>query len=64
MGMRYLKNVTILALEPDKCVGCGLCLRVCSQAVLVMEDGKAAIADRYAYMECGACANHGPKGAI
>ncbi len=64
MALRYLKNVTTLSLEPSKCVGCGLCLMVCPQAVLAMRDGKAAIADRDACMECGACANNCPSGAI
>lgn len=64
MALRYLKNVTTLNLEADKCVGCGLCLMVCPQAVLVMEGGRAAIADRDACMECGACANNCPSGAL
>lgn len=64
MGLRYLRNVTTLSLEAARCVGCGLCLMVCPQAVLALEGGKAAIADRDACMECGACANNCPAGAI
>jgi ferredoxin len=64
MAMRYLKNVTTLYLEPARCVGCGLCLTVCPQAVLALEAGKARIVDRDACMECGACANNCPSAAI
>ena len=58
--MRYLKNVTTLMYNPDKCTGCGLCLEVCPQGVFVW-NGKPAkirairITDRDACMECGAC---------
>lgn len=64
MALRYLKDVATLGLDVDRCVGCGLCLMVCPQAVLAMVDGKAAIADRDACMECGACANNCPTSAI
>ncbi|MFH1035443.1 MAG: mercury methylation ferredoxin HgcB [Pseudomonadota bacterium] len=64
MALRYLKNVTTLRLDAARCVGCGLCVTVCPQAVLALEDGKAAIQDRDACMECGACANNCPSAAI
>ena len=64
MGLRYLRDVVTLRLERDKCVGCGLCLEVCPQGVLALEDGKAVLLDRDACMECGACANNCPSGAL
>jgi NAD-dependent dihydropyrimidine dehydrogenase PreA subunit len=64
MGLRYLKNVTTLRLDPAQCVGCGLCVTVCPQAVLALEGGKAVIVDRDACMECGACAHNCPSAAL
>ena len=60
----YLKNVTTLSLNKDLCVGCGMCAIVCPQAVMVLENGKAAVSDRDACMECGACAQNCPAGAV
>lgn len=60
----YLAGVATLQLEPDKCVGCGLCLEVCPQAVLRLQDSKAIIAELDACMECGACMTNCPTGAL
>lgn len=62
--MRYLEDVVTLQLDPGKCNGCRMCTRVCPQEVFAMENRKAAIADRDACMECGACAMNCPEGAI
>lgn len=60
----YLKDVVTLELDQEKCVGCGMCLVVCPQAVLGMNDGHARIERRDACMECGACAQNCPTEAI
>lgn len=60
----YLKDVVTLALAPEQCVGCGLCVNVCPRGVLILENGRAAIVDRDACMECGACAINCPTGAV
>lgn len=60
----YLKNVVTLALDTEKCSGCGMCLVVCPQAVLSMNHGKAVIDNRDACMECGACAMNCPADAL
>jgi len=60
----YLKDVVTLALDVEKCAGCGTCTLVCPHAVLTMTDGKAHIVNRDACMECGACATNCPAGAI
>lgn len=63
-GFRYLKNVTTLELNGDKCVGCGACLTVCPHRVFLLQGKKAIIAERDACMECGACALNCPVKAI
>ena len=64
MDLRYFLSGKSLALDPEKCVGCGLCREVCPHAVFSIEAGKAAIAERGRCMECGACARNCPAGAL
>jgi len=63
-GLRYLSNVTTLAVDSLKCNGCGTCISVCPHGVLALERGKASIVDRDACMECGACSRNCPQEAI
>jgi len=60
----YLKNVTTLRVDEDKCVGCGMCVTVCPHEVLNLPNGKIQIANRDACMECGSCARNCPTQAI
>jgi ferredoxin len=60
----YLRNVTTLRLDREKCSGCGMCLVVCPHPVLGMNDGRAWIQNRDACMECGACARNCPTEAV
>ena len=53
--MKYLHNVATLSLDEKKCTGCGRCVEVCPQGVLIISDKIAAITDRDCCMECGAC---------
>ena len=62
--MKYLLNVTTLALEGELCTGCGMCTEVCPHGVMAMGDGRAHITDRDSCMECGACARNCPSQAI
>ena len=64
MKHQYLKNVTTLELDQDKCTGCGICIIVCPHEVFLVSQKKASIADRDACMECGACALNCPFGAL
>ncbi len=64
MGLTYLKNVTTLRLDRDRCTGCGMCLDVCPHGVFEMQDRRAAISDADLCMECGACKKNCPVGAI
>ena len=60
----YLKDVVTLKLDPEKCIGCGMCLLVCPHAVLSLTNGKVDIVNRDACMECGACAQNCPVNAL
>jgi ferredoxin len=64
MRLTYLRDVVTLALDPEKCIGCGLCTVVCPHAVLELVNGLARITDRDACMECGACAQNCPTEAV
>ena len=63
-GLRYLKDVTSLTLDEEKCIGCRMCTEVCPHAVFTMRDKRATIVDRDACMECGACQKNCPVQAI
>jgi len=63
-NFRYLEGVTTLELDPESCVGCGVCEVVCPHAVFQIRGKKAEIVDRDGCMECGACAQNCAAGAI
>ena len=63
-ALHYLRNVTTLRLEVERCIGCGRCAEVCPHAVFALADRKAHLRDRDACMECGACARNCPVEAI
>ena len=64
----YLQDVVSLTHDPARCNGCGACLEVCPQGVLVAsgdtERARVRIGERDACMECGACALNCPTGAV
>lgn len=64
MKTEYLRNVSTLKMEVDRCTGCGMCLEVCPHNVFMMKDGKSAIVAKDACMECGACAKNCPVNAL
>ncbi len=64
MIWKYIKNGGSLALDIDKCTGCGNCIEVCPHNVFKLLDKKALIVIRDACMECGACRINCPAGAI
>jgi ferredoxin len=63
-GYAYLKGVSTLALDRGRCIGCGLCARVCPHAVFSIGGGKADVVAIDACMECGACALNCPVDAL
>lgn len=61
---RYLENTTLLNLDEQACIGCGLCVQVCPHRVFMLTENIAQIADPGGCMECGACARNCPVDAI
>ncbi len=64
MKQRYLKGVTTLTYNIEKCIGCGQCAIVCPHGVFEMQARKAVILDKDRCMECGACKMNCPSKAI
>ena len=64
MKHKYLRNVTTLAYNVDKCVGCERCTEVCPHGVFDIFNKKACITNKDLCMECGACAKNCPVNAI
>ena len=64
MKHKYLKDTATLELNQVKCVGCGMCVKVCPHHVLSVIDKKVKIIDKDACMECGACALNCPFSAL
>lgn len=63
-GLTYLKNVTTLQLDREKCNGCAACTLVCPHVVLIMKEKRAFIQHKDFCIECGACAMNCSTGAI
>ena len=64
MKHRYLKNVSTLSLNPEKCIGCTMCLEVCPHNVFTLIDRKCVIVNKDSCIECGACVNNCPAQAL
>jgi NAD-dependent dihydropyrimidine dehydrogenase PreA subunit len=64
MKHKYLKNVTTLFIDTDKCNGCGTCIEVCPHGVLSVVNGRAEIIDKDSCMECSGCTTNCPTKAI
>lgn len=64
MKHQYLKNVTTLSFDAEKCTGCGKCTEVCPHGVFDRDGKKARIVQKDSCMECGACALNCPAKAI
>jgi NAD-dependent dihydropyrimidine dehydrogenase PreA subunit len=62
--MKYLKDVTGIRFNPEKCKGCERCVEVCPHNVFDMKDKRALLQDKDGCMECGACQRNCSFGAI
>ncbi len=58
-----MQNTVTTVIDPDSCVGCGLCVDVCPAKTISMQDGRAVVTGAYS-MGCGHCEAVCPTGAI
>ena len=58
----YIENT--LALRPELCNGCRMCLHVCPHAVFEPNGKVVKIVNKSRCMECGACQQNCPTGAV
>lgn len=58
-----MQNPVTTSIDPDVCVGCGLCVEVCPAGTITMQDGKAVVTGTYS-MACGHCEAVCPVSAI
>jgi ferredoxin len=63
-GLRYIEDAVTLEFNAEKCTGCRRCVEVCPHGVFEMRDDRAAVVDRGACMECGACQRNCAFGAL
>lgn len=58
-----MQNSVTTTIDPDSCIGCGLCVEVCPAKTLSMQNGKALVTGTYS-MGCGHCEAVCPVNAI
>jgi len=58
-----MQNSVTTIIDPDSCIGCGLCVEVCPAKTISMQDGKAVVTGTYS-MGCGHCEAVCPVDAI
>jgi NAD-dependent dihydropyrimidine dehydrogenase PreA subunit len=55
---------TTLKYDPEECINCGMCTKVCPHAVFERREKAVALVNPEACMECGACFLNCPTEAI
>ena len=53
--LAYIRGVTTIELDPTKCNGCRMCMRVCPHPVFGPLKGSVEILEPDLCIECGAC---------
>ena len=54
----------LVQFEPDKCNGCGLCVKACPADTINLQNKKAKLADHVECMACGDCVAICPEKVI
>ncbi len=62
--MPKLSTINTLRYNPERCIGCGMCIAVCPHGVFAMNERIAEAVRPDACMECGACQLNCPAEAI
>ena len=62
--MANLSTINTLRYNPERCIGCGMCIAVCPHGVFAMNERIAEAIRPDACMECGACQLNCPAEAI
>ena len=62
--MEYIKNVTKIKIDQNKCIGCGICVDVCPHNVISINDKIAYLSNKDRCIECGACDKNCPTNAL
>jgi len=58
------QQYTHYEIDPEKCVGCGLCAQNCPVSVISGEAGKTHVIDQEGCIKCNACFDVCPYGAV
>ncbi len=58
-----MKRTVTTLIDPELCIGCGLCIRVCPSDTISMQEGKAVVSGKQS-LNCGHCAAVCPAGAV
>ena len=62
--MEYIRDISRIEIESDKCIGCGICIDVCPHDVICINEEIAFLSNKNRCMECGACDKNCPTNAI
>jgi nitroreductase/NAD-dependent dihydropyrimidine dehydrogenase PreA subunit len=58
-----MENTVSTIIDPEKCIGCGACVRVCPKETIRLQDEKAVVTGHQS-IACGHCAAACPTGAV
>ena len=61
--MELMDRTVAVAIDRDKCIGCGACIAVCPSETLSLKDGKAVVSGRHS-LSCGHCEAACPESAV